>query len=245
VAHPLTGVRETFTLDTDRLLSAVRGPLYAPVLAAALPEAITEAAAGRFDALLGLSGALSGGRRGSVAMGMQFSVLCAEDGPRLSSQPPIDPAAPTGARSLATGPAGATPSTPFVDHGASLYQRVCAFWPRGAVPAAFYQVMPGSSATLLLSGGLDPATPPRHAARMARALGAKALQVVVPNAGHGLIGLGCVREVMFKFIDATDDAAALAVDASCVVGIPRPPVFAPVRPLASAAVAPVANPVAP
>ena len=81
---------------------------------------------------------------------------------------------------------------------------------------------------LLLTGGLDPATPPRHADRVARALGPKARQVTVANAGHGVMGIGCVREVMFRFIDAADDAAALAVDASCIDGIPRPPAFEPV-----------------
>jgi hypothetical protein len=35
-------------------------------------------------------------------------------------------------------------------------------------------------------------------------------------------------EVMQRFLDASDDAAALAVDARCVQSIPRPPVFRPV-----------------
>lgn len=220
-AHPLSGRRESFTLDRDRLLGAVRGPLYAPVLAAALPQAISQATAGRYEALLGLSAALSNRRSGSVAMGMHFSVLCAEDGPLL----PVDPPADGGMAST---------TAPFADHALRLYQRACAFWPRGAVPAAFYRIPTASTASLLLSGGLDPATPPRHAERVARALGPKALHVVVPNAGHGLLGVGCVRDLMFRFIDAPDDAAARALDASCVTSIPRPPAFEPVDPSATA-----------
>ena len=215
--HTLTGQRETFTLDADRVLGAVRGPLYAPSLAAGLPQAIGEAAQGRYEALLGLADALSSRRGGTVAMGMHFSVLCAEDGPRLGPDMPAE--APD------AGPASLT--APFADHAARLYQRACAFWPRGTVPEAFYRTPPASTATLLLSGGLDPATPPRHADRVARALGPKARQVTVANAGHGLMGIGCVRDVMFRFIDAADDAAALAVDASCVADIPRPPAFKP------------------
>lgn len=221
--HPLTGQRESFTLDRDRLLGAVHGPLYAPSLAAGLPQAIGEAAQGRYEALLGLSVALSNRRGGTLAMGMHFSVLCAEDGPRLPSEVP---AAPSNA-----GPAST--AAPFIDHAARLYQRACAFWPRGAVPAAFYHLPTASTAALLLSGGLDPATPPRHAERVARALGPKARQVIVPNAGHGLLGVGCVRDLMLRFIDAADDAAAQAVDASCVTGIPRPPAFEPVDPAAT------------
>jgi pimeloyl-ACP methyl ester carboxylesterase len=200
----------------------VRGPLFAPSLAAGLPYAIGEAAQGRYEALLGLADALSSRRGGTVAMGMHFSVLCAEDGPRL----PADQAAPD------AGPASLT--TPFIDHAAQLYQRACTFWPRGSVPEAFYKMPVASTATLLLSGGLDPATPPRHAERVARALGPKARQLTVANAGHGLMGIGCLRDVMYRFIDAADDAAALAVDASCTADIPRPPAFEPVNPSAPA-----------
>ena len=219
--HPLTGQRETFTLDADRVLSAVRGPLYVPSLAAGLPRAIGEAAQGRYEALLGLADALASRRGGTLAMGMHFSVLCAEDAPRMAS-----------AEAAAAAVQGVAPTVssaaPFADHAAMLYQRACAFWPRGTLPEAFYKLPVASTATLLLSGGLDPATPPRHADRVARALGAKVRQVTVANAGHGLLGIGCVRDVMFRFIDATEDAAALAVDASCVDGVPRPPAFAPV-----------------
>ena len=212
--HPFTGRLETFALDRDRLLGAVRGPLYAPVLAAALPEVIGEAARGRFEPLLGLSSLLSGRRGSGVATGMHFSVLCAEDGPRMGpASEPVDPTA-----------------APFVEQAAAVYREACAFWPRGSVHEAFYHPSPAASAVLLLSGGLDPATPPRHGERLARALGPKARHVVVPNAGHGLMGIGCVRDVMHRFIDAADDARALGVDAACLDGLPRPPAFEPVAP---------------
>ena len=83
-------------------------------------------------------------------------------------------------------------------------------------------------ATLVLSGGADPATPPRHGERVTRALGAKARHVVVPAAGHGVMGLGCLRDAVFRFIDADGDDEALRVDAECARGIPRPPAFLPV-----------------
>jgi hypothetical protein len=52
--------------------------------------------------------------------------------------------------------------------------------------------------------------------------------VVSPNAGHGVLGIGCMRDVLFRFVDAADDAEALAVDASCVTQLPRPPSYRPV-----------------
>jgi pimeloyl-ACP methyl ester carboxylesterase len=80
-------------------------------------------------------------------------------------------------------------------------------------------------ATLLLSGGLDPVTPPRHGDRVALALGPMARHEVVPNAGHGLLALPCVRDVVYRFIDAATDAQALQIDTACARAIPRPPAF--------------------
>ena len=206
LAHPRTGRAEELLLTRELLLAMVRSALYVPATASALPAAIGEAAAGRFGPLLGLSSAVAPSRgQAALAQGMHFSVICAEDLP---------------------GPAG-TPTADFGEGLAPLYREVCAFWPRGAVPANFRQVPPAPVATLLLSGGIDPATPPRHAERVARALGAKARHEVVPNAGHGLLALPCVRDAVFRFVDAVDDAAALGVDAGCARDIPRPPAFVP------------------
>ena len=89
--------------------------------------------------------------------------------------------------------------------------------------------MPASAApVLLLSGGLDPATPPRHGERVAAALGPNALHVVVPNAGHGVMAIGCARDLLFRFIDASTSAEAMKLDAECVKRIPRPGAFLPV-----------------
>jgi pimeloyl-ACP methyl ester carboxylesterase len=206
VADPLSGERESVTLTRDALLGAVRGPLYAPALAAALPAAMGDAARGRFEALVALATGLGPGRALAPAAGMHFSVVCAEDLPRLAA-------------------AADRPGAQFGAGFAQFYEQVCSHWPRGAVTEDFYTLAPARAAVLLASGSLDPATPPRHAERVARALGEKARHVVVPNAGHGVTGIGCLRDVVFRFFDAASDAQALALDMSCVAALPRPPAF--------------------
>jgi pimeloyl-ACP methyl ester carboxylesterase len=223
VLHPMTGAAERINIQRDMVLAAVRAPLYVPALAAALPLAISEAARGRFEALLGLSTALQS-NNSKIFEGMHFSVVCAEDLPRLAQ----------------------STDKPGVDYGntfAVQYQKICADWPRGDVPAAFYTMPASASAVLLLSGGADPVTPPRHGQRAATALGAKARHVVVPQAGHGVMGLGCMRDVIFKFIDANSDDDALKVDAGCAAAMPRPGAFVPVSDVPSAVVSPVPSPV--
>ncbi|MBP8183476.1 MAG: alpha/beta hydrolase, partial [Rhodoferax sp.] len=80
---------------------------------------------------------------------------------------------------------------------------------------------------LMFSGGVDPATPPRHATEVANAMGEKVRHIVVPNAGHGILRLGCASDIVFKFIDHKQDAPALKVDAACLSNIPRPKAFVP------------------
>jgi len=206
LAHPLTGRAESFVLTREMVIGAVRGPLYAPAVAAALPHAIGEAAHGRFEALAGLNSMLVARKGLLPSMGMHFSVVCAEDYPRRSHSVDV-------------------PGGDFGTDFAKLYETVCEDWPRGEVPAAYYSVTRSASPVLLLSGGLDPVTPPRHGERVAKALGPQALHVVVENAGHGVTAIGCMRDVMYRFIEAAGDDEALAVDAGCVKAIPRPPAF--------------------
>ncbi len=41
------------------------------------------------------------------------------------------------------------------------------------------------------------------------------------------MGVGCMRDVLFRFIDAKTDAQALPQDASCATHVPRPTAFIP------------------
>jgi len=216
VVDPVSGEPERITLTRDALASLLRTPLYAPSYAQALPFAMAEAASGRFTPLLGLASALSAPRAMQPAEGMHFSVVCAEDVPLMERQG-----------------ASANPAA-FADLFAQQYRRVCADWPRASVSQGFYEIGRSAAPVLLFSGGLDPATPPRHGERVAHALGEKARHVVVPNAGHGVMGIGCGRDIVHRFIDVEDDAQALAVDAACLAKIPRPDPFDPPRPAAGA-----------
>ena len=138
-------------------------------------------------------------------------MVCAEDFPRL----------------------GAATDAPGRDVGNAsegVYRELCAVWQRGEVPAAFYSVPTSATPVLVLSGGADPVTPPRHGERVAKLLGPQALHLVVPNAGHGVMGQGCMTDVMFRFVDQSDPALALKSareEASCAAKVPRPSAYVP------------------
>jgi pimeloyl-ACP methyl ester carboxylesterase len=215
VRHPVTGIPESFSLTRNTLLRAVRFPLYVPALAAGLPAALHAAAQGDFSGLVGMANAIGSRKPMQLAMGMHFSVVCAEDAPRIASS-------------------ALAPGKDFGRADAELYSAVCGFWPRGVVPDAFYSVPAAQSPVLLLSGGADPATPARHGESVAKALGALAQHVVVPEAGHGVMGVGCMGDVVYRFIVAATAAQAVPQDASCATGIPRPPTFVPIQPTVAA-----------
>ena len=216
LAHPMTGQSTTVSVTPEAVMGAVRGALYTPALAAALPQAVHDAARGHFEGLAGLESAVQNGApHMRLAMGMHLGVVCAEDYPRM--------------------PAAASPSAPNTDPQAH-YRAACRDWPQGAVPADFYQIPATQHASLLLSGGLDPVTPPRHAQRVQQALGPLARHVVVPQAGHGVLSQACMHKVLTAFIQAADNAKALAIDASCAQSIPRPLAFVrPVEPSSGSA----------
>lgn len=215
VHQPLTGVAERLTITHDMVTGLVRMPLYAPVQASALPMAISQAAEGQWDALVGVGlGPGSGGKSMDIAEGMHYAVVCAED---VAHMGPMQPQA----------------SNDFGAGMEQLYRDVCAQWPRGAVSPDFYRVPRSPAPVLLLSGSADPATPPRHAARVAKALGPLARTVVVPNLGHGVMGVGCMSDVVFRFLDAEDGAQALTraqSEAACAAHVPRPPAMLPLKP---------------
>ena len=205
--NALTGKPETLLLQREHVVRAVRGPLYSPAVASALPAAIQAATQGDFNALGALASGVGSGRpEQRLAMGMHFSVICAEDLPRQ-------------------GQTQDAPGKHFEQIDARLYAAACKNWPRGTVPPAFYDVPKAQSAVLVLSGGADPVTPPRHGERVAKALGALAKHEVVTTAGHGVMGLPCVGDVLTRFIDAKTDAEALAVESSCAAKTPRPLAF--------------------
>ncbi len=211
VPHPLTGIREPMRLDRRVLSSLLRVPLYAPQLSAVLPYALAEAAHGDYTPLVALSAAVSGGINENFAAGMHFAVICAEDLPRVDDAQ----------RAVAA-------KTRFAEAFLGVYEQACRHVPTRPVPPAFYAIPASRTPVLLLSGGLDPATPPRHAERVAAALG-NARHVVSPYLGHIVSTQGCAPTQLARFIR---DASFDQLDTACLTRLPVATFFEPIEPAA-------------
>jgi pimeloyl-ACP methyl ester carboxylesterase len=209
VPHPLSGEPQGGRLDRATLANLLRAPLYAPTLAAVLPYTLAQAAGGDYAPLVALSTAVSGSVAEDFAEGMHFAVICAEDMPR------VDAAA-----------AAASAATRFGTGVLDMYRRVCREVPVRPPAAGFFETPPATAPVLLLSGGVDPATPPRHAQAVAAAL-PNSRHLVAPALGHGVSMQGCATELVQRFIrQANFDA----IDGSCLEKLPAPLFFQPPRP---------------
>jgi pimeloyl-ACP methyl ester carboxylesterase len=128
-----------------------------------------------------------------ISIGMALSVFCSEDGV-------------VSAMGAAIGPDTLDPA--------------CRMWPRGALPRDHTAAVRAKIPALILSGFLDPATPPSWAENVARQL-PESRHIVIRNASHSYTGLSpCVDNIMSEFISA---GSAKGLDVSCVDRIRRPP----------------------
>jgi len=216
--HPITGAQEEFAMPAQAMWELGRMALYAPEVASLLPLSISQASSGDWTPFLGMLALMGAHPRRPMAGAMHFSVICSEDWPVLEGRVPGvgSPPIPEEARSA-------------VLKSTELYQIACRTWPRAEIDPGFYQIKPSPAPVVLLSGGADPVTPPRHAERVARLLGDKAVHAVVPHAGHGVMGIPCVRDALFDFINAETDEKALKARIDCAKDIPAPMSFVPLE----------------
>ena len=201
IQDPRTGDRETVDVNENVFLSGLFRPLYVAELASLLPYGITAAAGGDFNPLLAQNLEVADDIAENLSLGMHLSVICSEDVPRITA---ADLAAAS--RSLF--------GRALVDD----FIRACRLWPRGRVPDDFYQPVRADTPVLILSGGIDPATPPRHGELVAADL-PNSRHLVAPQLGHGVSGRGCAPRLIESFIRKGD---AKSLDGRCLERIPRP-----------------------
>lgn len=201
---PATGREDTEEITADMVGLGLRGLLYAPETQRLIPLVLDAAEGGDWSPFLGLSMANSRQIAEVMNVGLLLAVLCSEDLAGLDRDA-IGPA--ERASFVGTAQAGA-----FLD--------MCTLWPEPLAPLD-WNLPPSRVPTLLLSGALDPVTPPARAEAAARSLEVSR-HVVVPNAGHIVAGAGCMPDVVATFY-ATPDPHEL--DADCIADHPAPSFF--------------------
>jgi hypothetical protein len=141
----------------------------------------------------------------NMSVGMQLSVICSEDAPR------------TTADELARERTG----TVFGGYLLSNQVKACEMWPKGHIDPSYYEPVVSDVPTLILSGDVDPVTPPEWGDAVAKHL-RNARHVIVPATGHGVVASACGQQLVRQFVERAD---AAGLDTSCVRQARRPPFF--------------------
>ncbi len=198
-----TGQVREITIGRDQIASWVFASLYGANFSSLIPLAIEAAHRGDwapFAALISNTADLGN----SMYYGMRLSVVCAED-------------------------------VPFVDNDATAYSNTflghsavremiadCEVWPRGDIPADYHEPIHSDIPTLVLSGELDPATPPRWGDQAAATL-TNSKHVVLAGVGHGVQMVPCGSAMIEDFIKDPD---VDKLDVECAAASARPAIFA-------------------
>lgn len=207
--HPGTGAQVDVWIDEQLVTGIVRQVLYQRTLSTLLPLALEQAWRGDYQALLTLGYQFSGGGE-SISLGMMASVFCTEDMAQAALL--IDERGDG---------LGAKPGKYFSPSMNDQMAEICQFWPTAAPAVGDFAAVTSNTPVLLISGELDPVTPPAFAEQALATL-ANARHVIVAGVGHNAAFTGCVPSLLSEFVE---QLAPPALDLACLENIQRPPFF--------------------
>jgi len=193
VTHPVSGQKVRVGLSKETFLEALRVMMYSGIRNRLVPFLLHRAFEGDFEpfAELGLSSERN--LRLSLALGHLLCVTCTEDVARITKEEIVK---------IAGGPLAG-------DGRVRGQKSICAFWPKSDIASSFGDPVSVDVPVLLLSGTLDPVTPPRWGEEAAGHL-PKSRHLVVPGA-HG-VGSPCLIDIQKRFLAA---GAVDGLDLTC------------------------------
>lgn len=207
VNNPGVG-RQKVTLSRSMFVSGLRPMLYIPAVASQFPFMIHRLYLNDWEgygtAYLSIINSIDKG----LARGLSFSVICAEDVPGLTEEEIHRQ----------------TRGTYLGDAGVRLYQQACREWKQASIPKDLYDPVRSNVPALLISGALDPATPPETATEAARTLTSSRI-VVIKDGTHGT-GSPCIDGLIATFIAQGSEKN---LDDSCTSQIHLPPFLTQTR----------------
>ncbi|MCH8227796.1 MAG: alpha/beta fold hydrolase [Proteobacteria bacterium] len=203
VTHPTTGKPHELIFDREVMASSLRFLTYTSETQAMLPLLVYEAATeNHFERLASQMLIAATGLQQSISQGMELSVICAEDFPFFPNN---------------------SDNSQYLMGDLILQASAiqCGIWPADPVPAGFHEPVRSDIPVLLLSGELDPVTPPRYAEQLLPWF-PNATHLIAPGQGHSITGRGCLGKLVSEFIIA---GSMEELDTSCIEQLQSTPYF--------------------
>lgn len=199
IAHPRLGTQTQFVISKAKLLGTLRMQLYSVISRSLVPLAIHQAYLGNYMPLAGLVAQSEGGL--GIYLGLLFNITCNEDYPRISTTDFEQDA-----------------NNNFGGGDAHFgFKMVCPIWPQYRPSEAFYQTVTADIPTLILSGNLDPVTPPSNGDYSAKSL-PNNHHIVVENASHTVAMSTCASDIINEFLTSLKPKE---LDESCLEDVPN------------------------
>ncbi len=211
--HPSRGESRSVLWTRQRFGDALRSVLYTPDLSRLVPWIVQQVSRGDYRALDGVFGFLSTAMAEGMTVGASLTIFCSEELQRMGPSPQV------------VGEAQQRLGRGILAN----ISNACSVWPKAPVPAIYGEDVISEAPTLILSGELDPITPPSWGDVMQRAL-PRSQHLVAKATGHNVAPRGCGPELIEEWIetawDAEDPEGALdGIDGSCLDTLERPSFF--------------------
>ena len=198
IAHPRLGTQTQFVISKAKLLGTLRMQLYSVATRSMVPLIIHQAYLGNYMPLAGLVAQSEGGQ--GIYIGLLFNIACNEDFPRISAEDFAEDA-----------------KNNFGGSDSHLgFKMACPLWPQYRPSEAFYQTVTADIPTLILSGNLDPVTPPSNGDHSAKSL-PNNHHIVIENASHTVAMSTCASDIVNEFLTSLKPKE---LDESCLKEIP-------------------------
>jgi len=199
IAHPRLGTQTKFVISKAKLLGTIRLQLYSVASRSLVPLVIHQAYLGNYMPLAGLVAQSEGGI--GIYLGLLFNITCNEDFPQISV---------TDFEQDASNSFGG-------DDSHFGFKMVCPLWPQYRPSEEFYQPVIADIPTLILSGNLDPVTPPSNGDYSAKTL-PNNHHIVVENAAHTVAMSTCASDIINEFLTSLQPKN---LDESCLEDVPE------------------------
>lgn len=199
IAHPRLGTQTKFIISRVKLLGTLRTQLYSVASRSLVPLVIHQAYLGNYMPLAGLVAQSEGGQ--GIYLGLLFNIVCNEDFPLISM---------TDFEQDANNNFGGGDS-----HFG--FKMICPLWPQYRPDEAFYQPVTANIPTLILSGDLDPVTPPTNGEYSAKSL-PNNHHIIVKNSAHTVAMSTCASDIINEFLTSLNPKE---LDESCLADIPN------------------------
>lgn len=193
--HEPTEVR----LTRERVAQVTRFATYQPQVLSIIPLLVHRAVVeGDWAPLAAQWLVLGESMQESIATGMHHSVVCSEDVPFLGEDDAVS--------------RGEGSESFLGDDLVQMLEAACREWPTADIPSDFNEAVVSDRPVLLLSGELDPVTPPAWGDRAAATL-SNSRHVILEGKGHNVVHVGCMPYVLRDFLGGTTPAE---LDTECL-----------------------------